>query len=383
MIRKKPTKKIDDYIISKHEIKEEDIIFEKNNITTFKQREKKIQLSFQTLLFPVFEYEKSSLLKLEYEKPPEAECFTINFDEKANFLACGYSNGFVNVFNLKEKKIQTSFKVSSLPITCLKWNYKKLSTLLISSSDGLISHWHSTSGKMLYSINEGKNSINSIDYSNDFKKFCTGGKDVKIRLYDDNMKTLISTIKPYDDDDATGRIFCVKFHPENTNTIFSGGWDKNINIFDTREGKLSNTIYGPKICGEGLDIKGFYILSTGWEKGNQVQIWDTRNLKCVTDGIFENGNKDYDSNLYCGKFNKCNYDIFAVGGVNKNIFRLFDFEYYLEEKDNDGLLESIIGDKNMYSPCYSVDFVRTGDKSELFAYSCGDGGTRIFSINYE
>jgi hypothetical protein len=62
---------------------------------------------------------------------------------------------------------------------------------------------------------------------------------------------------------------------------------------------------------------------------------------------------------------------------------LFDFEYYLEEKDNDGLLESIIGDKNMYSPCYSVDFVRTGDKSELFAYSCGDGGTRIFSINYE
>ena len=236
---------------------------------------------------------------------------------------------------------------------------------------------------MLYSINEGKNSINSIDYSNDFKKFCTGGKDVKIRLYDDNMKTLISTIKPYDDDDANGRIFCVKFHPENTNTIFSGGWDKNINIFDTREGKLSNTIYGPKICGEGLDIKGFYILSTGWEKGNQVQIWDTRNLKCVTDGIFENGNKDYDSNLYCGKFNKCNYDIFAVGGVNKNIFRLFDFEYYLEEKDNDGLLESIIGDKNMYSPCYSVDFVRTGDKSELFAYSCGDGGTRIFSINYE
>ena len=47
MIRKKPTKKIDDYIISKHEIKEEDIIFEKNNITTFKQRGKKIQLSFK------------------------------------------------------------------------------------------------------------------------------------------------------------------------------------------------------------------------------------------------------------------------------------------------------------------------------------------------
>ena len=99
------------------------------------------------------------------------------------------------------------------------------------------------------------------------------------------MKTLISTMKPYDDDDSTGRIFSVKFNPENSNSIISGGWDKNINIFDTREGKLSNSIYGPKICGDGLDIKSFYILSTSWE-GKNVQIWDTRNLKCVTDGIF-------------------------------------------------------------------------------------------------
>ena len=31
------------------------------------------------------------------------------------------------------------------------------------------------------------------------------------------MKTLISTMKPYDDDDSTGRIFSVKFNPENSN----------------------------------------------------------------------------------------------------------------------------------------------------------------------
>ena len=165
----------------------------------------------------MFEYEKSSLLKLEYEKPPEAECFTINFDEKGNFLACGYSNGFINVFNLKDKKLVSSFKASSLPITCIKWNNKKFSTLLVSSSDGAISHWHSSSGKILHSIPETKNSINSCDFSSDYRKFCTGGKDVKIRLYDEEMKTLISTMKPYDDDDSTGRIFSVKFNPENSN----------------------------------------------------------------------------------------------------------------------------------------------------------------------
>ena len=31
------------------------------------------------------------------------------------------------------------------------------------------------------------------------------------------MKTLISTMKPYDYDDSTGRIFSVKFNPENCN----------------------------------------------------------------------------------------------------------------------------------------------------------------------
>ena len=34
---------------------------------------------------------------------------------------------------------------------------------------------------------------------------------------DEEMKTLISTMKPYDDDDSTGRIFSVKFNPENSN----------------------------------------------------------------------------------------------------------------------------------------------------------------------
>ncbi len=134
-MRKKPTKKLDELIISKHEVKEEDILFEQNNIMKYNENANIRAFSFQTLLFPMFEYEKSSLLKLEYDKPPEAECFTINFDEKGNFLACGYSNGFINVFNLKEKKLVSSFKASSLPITCIKWNNKKFSKLLVSRSN--------------------------------------------------------------------------------------------------------------------------------------------------------------------------------------------------------------------------------------------------------
>ena len=51
-------------------MKEEDIIFEQNNIVKYNENANIRAFSFQTLLFPMFEYEKSSLLKLEYDKPP-------------------------------------------------------------------------------------------------------------------------------------------------------------------------------------------------------------------------------------------------------------------------------------------------------------------------
>ncbi len=56
---------------------------------------------------------------------------------------------------------------------------------------------------------------------------------------------------------------------------------------------------------------------------------------CFTDGVFENGSSTFKSNLYTGKFNKSNYELFDVGGVNKNIFRIFDFENYLEDRKNE------------------------------------------------
>lgn len=53
----------------------------------------------------------------------------------------------------------------------------------------------------------------------------------------------------------SNRIFSVKFDPGNPCVIYSGGWDCTVNIWDTRTHKNIGTIYGPQICGEGIDIK--------------------------------------------------------------------------------------------------------------------------------
>ena len=54
------------------------------------------------------------------------------------------------------------------------------------------------------------------------------------------------------------RIFCVKFNKdeENPNLLYSGGWDQNLITWDLRTRKPASSIYGPLICGEGIDNVG-------------------------------------------------------------------------------------------------------------------------------
>lgn len=56
----------------------------------------------------------------------------------------------------------------------------------------------------------------------------------------------------------TMRIFCVKFNKdlENPNLLYSGGWDQNLITWDLRTKKPASSIYGPLICGDGIDNVG-------------------------------------------------------------------------------------------------------------------------------
>ena len=55
---------------------------------------------------------------------------------------------------------------------------------------------------------------------------------ITVRVYDEDMKTEIAQMKPYlfDQLGHYGRIFYVKYFPNDTSTIYSGGWNKTIMI---------------------------------------------------------------------------------------------------------------------------------------------------------
>lgn len=48
------------------------------------------------------------------------------------------------------------------------------------NSDGVISHWHAKSGKLLTRLFETDNQVLALDYSQDGRTFATSGKDFKV-----------------------------------------------------------------------------------------------------------------------------------------------------------------------------------------------------------
>ena len=372
-------------ITSKHEVKKEDQEFEEKNIVQFTDKKDDYKLSLKNLLYPIFYYNRDDV-KLVDGKPPYGECFTTAFNEDGSLLACGYSNGHVNIFNLKEpNKEPVEFTASTYPVTSIKWNNKKKTTLLVGAADGYVTHWHSSSGKILHSIKEIDNSINSVCFSHDYKHFITAGNDITVRLYDENMKSLVSIMRPYkfNEPGHSGRIFTCKFFPTDTSTIYSGGWDKTIQFYDTRSGKVANSIYGPEICGDSLDMNGFTLASGAWSTEEQIQLWDIRTLKCICNVNWETKKVYHPTYIYSVKFNvRKDRKFLSVGAVNKPLFRIFDMNTFNSSSGlkPDNMPTPIFGCGEIYQSCFTTDFAKIGTTKELYCCGCIDGGARIYTL---
>ena len=311
------------------------------------------------------------------------ECFTVRFNETASHIACGYSTGRVCVFpiDMTAKSKEVSSTLTEFPITCLRWKPHNRTTLLCVSAEGTLHQIHSTSGKTLFKTEENGNPLMCCDYSNDGLLFATGGNDKKVRLYDDNTKTMISKLEThqYNLPEHSNRIFSVKFHPFDPNVLLSGGWDNNILIYDTRAREVVSSLYGPHICGDAIDIKGDTVLTASWEKKDQIQVWDLKMRKSISiiqceyskEEEIKNNNFTY---LYSCRFHP-RKDLFAVSGSNKNLIRGYRYQDIkgIKKEQIDMEFECI----KMECPCYSIDYSFDG---RLMAYASADSMTRLVEI---
>ncbi len=138
-----------------------------------------------------------------------SEVFCSKFDPEDRYIACGYGDGVVRIFNLETGKLAFSLSGNSpigsfleeMPVTGLRWrpqsaSLKTMNVLVSVQADGSIKHWHATSGKCLHSRNDDPdNHLFCLDYNLEGTLLAVAGKDTTIRIYDEVTKSHAMTIK--------------------------------------------------------------------------------------------------------------------------------------------------------------------------------------------
>ena len=280
---------------------------------------------------------------------PSGGCLCGGFSDDDQYIALGAYNTSVLIYNVVNggyvkptatlNTQMTSGKEMKSPVTAVKFrpnskSFNAMNVLLVTSSDGGVCHWHVGSSKLLHGFHEEGNQVLAADYAPTGLQFATAGSDFKIRVYDEERRTVIQTLKDSLEGSETlahsGRIQSLRYKPDDPRIILSGGWDYLVHIWQAMPVR---SIYGPYLTGDGLDVKGDLIVTGSSREKDSLQLWQFSSGKhlmtipwpdaVVDKGLDEDGVPlpGDDTSLMTAKFSH-NGNYIAAGG--RNDLRVFD-----------------------------------------------------------
>ena len=321
--------------------------------------------------------EASKLLSIEkIIGDSSAEVFAVRWNIEDNLIAAGMGDGSIRVYNPASGSLVSSYvcRLSDLqnPVTSLRFRPmpvgdKARNVVVAVTSEGVVVHIHASQGKLLHQINLPDNPIYSMDFSADGRFFALGCRDTSIKIYDEATKQVSLDL------DSKGglrsghgnRIFSLKWLDEHT--IASGGWDRNVLIWDVRTQNAARTIYGPYVCGDCMDFKGGVLCCGSYMPSDQINFYlisEARPLRSYNLKGF-----DRPCMVYALQYSKHDdKSLMAVGGVGGN-------EAYFYESDTMRMLGA---HEDIPRGVYSLDFAH---RESRIALGCGDGSIRIARIS--
>ena len=169
----------------------------------------------------------------------------------------------------------------------------------------------------------------------------------------------------------TNRVFAVKYAGiQQPNILLSGGWDRTIQIWDTRAKEAIGSIYGPEICGEGIDFRDNVLLTGSWRDHDQLQLWDFGTRKKISNIVWDPNPKEVKKTyVYTAQFSKKSNDYIIAGASGTNDIRIFDRKRHNKIKK---AFKSLGG-------CFSLDY-SNDDKS--FAYGGSNKTIGAYEIKF-
>ncbi|XP_078615043.1 uncharacterized protein LOC144884072 [Branchiostoma floridae x Branchiostoma japonicum] len=261
-------------------------------------------------------------------------CVKYSYD--GTLVAAGLVHGAVKIFQAHDGSVlyhltDQEVRDAHLPCTSLAFipadHGQKYEHLLMSTyANGVIKFWHPSSGSCLHTIHENRQTL-TASFSPHGDVFVTGGASAQLHMYDTATKKMVRTFEPSPDktvmDGHMLRVFSVLYHPNAVaypGVFLSGGWDDTIQFWDSRVKHSVRKIFGPHICGEGLDIdpEHNHVLTGSWRKDSALQVWDFNSTDKIKDIP-----PDFNSCLvYCCQW--LGRSCITAGGSDQNMARIVD-----------------------------------------------------------
>jgi COMPASS component SWD3 len=234
------------------------------------------------------------------------------------------------------------------------------------------------SGKCTHTIKEEHdNDLYALDFSPDGRLFAVAGLDTKVYIYDEQTKAKlhVMTEGPGHHPGHSNRVFAVKFHPTDSNVLLSGGWDRTIQIYDLRAGMVVDSIFGPEISGDALDVYEDMILAGSNRNKDVIQMFSLSKRSLIQTVEWEaSSKKDLETGfIYGAKFSKPSPQLIFAGGAGRNEVKVFE-----NNIDGSASMRILASINEFDSPALCLDTSKNG---ETFAFGCQTG--QIYIVSYK
>ena len=190
-----------------------------------------------------------------------------------------------------------------------------------------------------------------------------------VKIFDEAKKDVSLILQPgkHETLGHQNRVYSVKYLPDNENMLVSGGWDHNVLLWDLRSGQVERSWFGPKICGDTLDITGDILLAGSHMPKNQLTMYSLSMGNIIKEISFEEQPRCLP---YVAQFSKWNEgEIIAIGGTSDRV--MF---YHTSSAD---MFDALTG---LPQTVYGLDF---SNRTNHVSIVCSDGSIQVYTVRQE